>query len=444
MKLKKILGAFLLVALLMTTLAGCSASPIDSSTNSSSSDGTTAAAAAAGTKITAMYVGTESDAVVKYYKQFVDDFNNTNDLGVTCEIQFYENEQFKTKLTTLMAANDVPDVFFTWELGYLKPFVDGGKVYDMTDLLNADPDLKNSFKDGVLAPLTYDGKVFALPTQTTVATVFYNKKIFAENNLKVPTTWDEFIQVCDTLKAAGVTPLDIPCPDAWIPAQFVQQLVDGIGGMSVYNGLLDGSVTWNNDSHVAAGKLVQTLINAGYLQDGFLGMTSEEGEKLMKDGKCGMYYMGSWGISNLTADDSSIKDDVGAFAMPAYDSKNNNISVGSVDSSMAISSQTKNPEASFALIKAWVSQKNQETLLYEAGRIPATKLNIDNSKISPLMADCLDISAKTVGLTPWLDRAFGAGEGVEFNNACQSIFGGEDPQTMFDDLQKYAQDNANN
>ena len=55
-----------------------------------------------------------------------------NEYGVTIQFDFYENEQFKTKLTTLMASNAVPDIFFTWELSYLQPFVEGGKVADIT------------------------------------------------------------------------------------------------------------------------------------------------------------------------------------------------------------------------------------------------------------------------------------------------------------------------
>lgn len=396
------------------------------------------------TDLTGMYVGTESDAVVKYYKGFVDSFNQDNEFGVTLDMQFYENEQYKTKLTTLMASNNVPDVFFTWELDYLKPFVEGGKVYDITDMLNQDTELKDSFQDGVIDPLTYDDKVYALPTQLCFTPMFYNKKIFAENGVSVPQTWEEFLAVCDTLKQNGVTPISIPAPDAWIPAQFVQQIVNGIGGIEVYEGLLDGSVKWNNDTHVKAGETVQGIVNKGYLQEGFLGMTSEEGKQIMKDGKTAMYFMGSWEISELIADNSSIKEDVGAFSLPAVDAKNNHILVGSVDSSMAISSQTKNPEACFGFIKHWVNEENQTTLLYDAGRIPATKIEIDESKIAPLMAECLEISNNTVGLTPWLDRAFGAGEGVEFNNTCQSIYGGESPKTCFDNLQTYVEDNADN
>ena len=58
------------------------------------------------------------------------------------------------------------------------------------------------------------------------------------------------------------------------------------------------------------------------------------------------------------------------------------------------------------------------------------------------MIDVLNISNAQVGLTPWWDRQFGAGEGVEFNNTCVAVLGGEDAQTAFDSLQQFAEDNA--
>jgi glucose/mannose transport system substrate-binding protein len=37
--------------------------------------------------------------------------------------------------------------------------------------------------------------------------IHYNKKLFADNGVDVPTTLDEFVAACDTFKKAGITPL---------------------------------------------------------------------------------------------------------------------------------------------------------------------------------------------------------------------------------------------
>ena len=49
---------------------------------------------------------------------------------------------------------------------------------------------------------TCPGRTSALPYSVMAASVIYNKQIFAEHHIAVPTTWDELIAACDELKAA--------------------------------------------------------------------------------------------------------------------------------------------------------------------------------------------------------------------------------------------------
>ena len=108
--MKKKFVAVLLSALTAGSLllSGCGgeSSSGDSGSGSSGGDDT----------LTVMCVGTEADTYIDAYNAIAEKFSEDNEYGVTVEIEFYENEQYKTKLTTLMASNAVPDIFFTWEL----------------------------------------------------------------------------------------------------------------------------------------------------------------------------------------------------------------------------------------------------------------------------------------------------------------------------------------
>lgn len=449
--MKKALSLALSILLSISLLAGCGGTA-DSAAPAGAS-GTSAAASAdaadnsakptgEGKVLTAMWNGTENDGVVPFYRSIVEEFNATNDLGVTVDMQFYENEQYKTKLATLMASNSVPDIFFTWELDYLRPFVEGGKVLDITEMFEADSELSAGFAESTLKPMTYDGKLYGLPTLSAYTVVYYNKQIFEENGVTVPETWDDFLAVCQTLKDNGVTPMSIPATDAWVPSQFVQEIANGLGGTGWYDSLMDGTGVWNNETLIEAATIAQDFVNAGYLQDGFLGMSFEEGRKLMGDGNCAMYHMITSEIAYFNSEESSISDVVGAFPLPSVNPENTPSPVGSVDSCIAIAANTSDPEAAFAFAKHWLKQDYQEAILYDIGRVPVVDIDVDTSRVSSLTADCLTIKDEIKGMTPWLDRAFGAGAGVEFNNACQAVFGGEDPQTAFDNLEQYVKDNA--
>lgn len=428
---KKIVSVLLTAVMATGILAGCGSNGGSSSAEGSSKGEDT---------ITVMCVGTEADTYIDAYNSIAEKFSEDNEYGVKVKIDFYENEQYKTKLTTLMASNAVPDVFFTWELSYLQPFVEGGKVADITSYLEEDAQWKDSFADGTLELLSYDGKNYGVPTQKSLCVMFYNKQIFDENGVEIPTTYDEFLEVCQTLKDNGVTPMSMCGTDAWIPAQFVQQIAGGMAGDALFNAVCDGSEKWNNETHVKAAEEVKKMSDAGYFQDGYIGMGPEESTNLFTSGQSAMYFMGAWDADKIAK--SEIGENAGAFVLPAYDAQYNNISVGSVDTSFAVSENCKNKDAAVAFLKYWTSQESEDMLLYENGRIPAGNYEIDGSKLSPLMTDILNISNAQVGLTPWWDRQFGAGEGVEFNNTCVSVLGGEDSQTAFDALQQFAEDNA--
>ena len=424
---KKTVAMLLTAAMTCGMLAGCGGQG-DSSKEAS------------GDTLTVMCVGTEADTYIDAYNSIAEKFSEDNEYGVKVKIDFYENEQYKTKLTTLMASNAVPDVFLTWELSYLQPFVEGGKVTDITSYLEKDAEWKDSFADGTLDLLSYDGKNYGIPTQKSLCVMFYNKKIFEENGVRVPSTYDEFLSVCDTLKSNGVTPMAMCGTDAWIPVQFVQQIAGGMAGDKLFQDICNGSEKWNNETHVKAAEEVKKMADAGYFQDGYIGMGPEESTDLFTNGKSAMYFMGAWDADKIQK--SGIGEDAGALVLPAYDAQYNNISVGSVDTSFAVSETCKNKDAAVAFLKFWTSQEMEEMLLYENGRIPADNFELDTSKLTPLMGEVLTISNEQVGLTPWWDRQFGAGEGVEFNNTCVSVLGGEDAKTAFDGLQQFAEDNA--
>ena len=69
----------------------------------------------------------------------------------------------------------------------------------------------NNISDGYRSVVTYDGGVYATPADTSnAAGVIYNTKVFADLGIEIPETWDEFLTVCETIKAAGITPIAAP------------------------------------------------------------------------------------------------------------------------------------------------------------------------------------------------------------------------------------------
>ena len=393
--------------------------------------------------MTAMFLGSSQDqVVVDIIKSVTDKFNETNPYNVEFRFETYENEQYKTKLTTVMASNSTPDVFFTWSAGYLQPFVDGGKVYEIGQLLNRDSEWKNRFNDGVFGPVTYNGRIYAVPHGQTVAVMFYNTRLFAENNVSVPRSFEELKAACQVFKSRGIIPISVPVKDAWVAGQIQQQLANGTGGMDLFNGTVSGSRAWNDPQYVEAGRLLIELVNIGAFQDGYLGMSYDEGRDIFARERAAMYYMGSWEVPMLSDPSSPVSKNIGVFNIPPNNPTTGNVALGDVDQCLAISASCSNIEAAAAYIKMFSSVETQEAYAYNANYLLSTKTSLDSTKLSPLFIGVSRLQQGFTGVTPWLDRVFGAGEGVEFNNAAQAIMAGRDPSTRFGELQQFARNNA--
>ena len=432
--MKKFTVCLLIGAMVASMLTGCGS-------NGGSSDSSDSKADSSSETMTIMMNGSDSDAFMEGYRKIIDGFNESNEYGVKAEIQNITNSDYKTKLTTMMASDSETDIIFTWELGYLENFVNGDKIVSLQKYLDEDEDWKNSFNGGILEPLTYDGEVYAIPTQQSTAVMYYNKAIFDKYGLEVPTTYDEYVQVCDTLKENGVTPVALAstADDAWLVSQYIQQLSDGIKGEDIFNSIKDGTGKWNDEGMVEAGKLFQEEVNKGYFEDGFTGVSREEAQLQFANGQTAMYFNGCWEISNLDKKENVAEaENISCFLMPAVNEEYAGVEVGSVDASYAITKNCKNVDAAVALLKYMTNEESTSLLLYDYGRIPSTNIDIDDSKLTPLCVDFINLLGDVKAQTPWFDRV-DTDLGNEFNNTAIGIANGDDVQEAFDALQSYAE-----
>ena len=221
--------------------------------------------------------GGTNDVFAEAVQKEIDKFNADNEYNVEIQLECYSNDNYKTKLTTLMASNSQPDIFYTWEAGYLQPFVEGGKVYPVGDIFNEDEEWNSVFPDkSVFGPLTYDDKIYAVPNARQICVVAYNKDLLDEADAAVPTTYQEFLDTCQKLTDAGIPAFCCPCGEAWYGGQLLQQMCNISGGADFYDYMVSDEVEWNNETFVEAGEMLKEMNDKGYLMNGSLGMDPSE------------------------------------------------------------------------------------------------------------------------------------------------------------------------
>ena len=74
--------------------------------------------------------------------------------------------------------------------------------------------------NGALTNVTYDDKVYGMTFGLSCGALFCNKELFEQNNIKIPETYDELIEVVKAFKAKGITPMTVSGKDIWTIAMY--------------------------------------------------------------------------------------------------------------------------------------------------------------------------------------------------------------------------------
>jgi multiple sugar transport system substrate-binding protein len=162
----------------------------------------TGAAAPAATSISFLTQGGNQVAFDRY-EPLIAIFQDANS-GITVEPIWEPGGaiEVQTKLITLIAAGDAPDVY--WAHSY----TNAGQArrnlqMDLTPYLDSDDSLgEESFLLAAWLDFQINGKQIGFPRETTSTILIYNKELFDQHNLDLPGegwTWDDFINAATTI-----------------------------------------------------------------------------------------------------------------------------------------------------------------------------------------------------------------------------------------------------
>ncbi|WP_238323073.1 extracellular solute-binding protein [Gorillibacterium massiliense] len=386
------------------------------------SDGT-----AAGEKITLklmhLWPDGNNSAQNKMVKEIVEEFEDANP-NITIATEVLDNEQYKSKLKVLAAANVLPDIGFTWAAGFMDPYVGGNKFAPLDDLLQ--DELKGKFVTGTTEAFSFYGKTYALPVELNIVPVYYNKEIFAKYNLQPPGTLDDLKAIIKTLNQNGVTPVTLGGKDGWPASFWYMYLADRIGGADLMDKAVAGK-DFTDPSLLEAAKQVQDLVDRNTFIKGYNGLSNDEAKAQFMNGKSAMFAMGTWEVPNYTtAGDVSqaFKDKIGYFKFPAVTGGKGSVDdwVGGPGVGLFVSQNSKHIEEAKKFVSFFV-QKWGEHSVVDAGVIPATKVDTSMVKLPKMFIDLLNELNKANRVTLYLDTQMKPGASSTHINQVQALFG---------------------
>ena len=267
-------------------------------------------AANAATEITYWTLSSRQEGV----EPIAERFNESQD-EVHVTVSFYDTDGMKDACKVAASSDTLPDCWFNWGGSLGQFYVDNGKTYDLT-AYGEEHNWKEKFSEGALQLCTLGGQLCGYPTSYNVLGVYYNKTIFADLGLEVPTTFDEFEALLPVLKEAGYYPMETGGLYGWHVMRWLELLIEHYAGAELHDEMNEFKASWDNEAVTQAFTKYKEYADAGYFPDGFLTADPNDTIMNMGSGASAMVLEGQWYDGRILQSDLNI-DDYGWFAFPS-------------------------------------------------------------------------------------------------------------------------------
>lgn len=338
-------------------------------------------------------VDSKAEAIREIFKRFQ---SENPDIEIINESLF--GEDFLPKIKTDFASGNSPDVFGLWPGSDIRALVKAGKVADLTDLLDADTEWKNSFNNKMWSYTTYDGRVYGLPVETIFECLFINKDLFSAYSVKIPETYDELKQAVISFKDQHVIPIAFNTEAEG--TYFYQNLVCALAGKSIIEQPSEKGEY--RDFYLKAMDYMKELYIMGAFPPNSFTLSNNERNILFRDKKAAMIVQGSWFIGNL----KDSQDTVEIIPFPHMDeekARGNVMIYGLGCGNFHISRsafESKKKDASIKLIRTLTSKQSASYLAEQTGMLSSVIIDDSDIKYNRLTRrglKLLDSSAELIG-----------------------------------------------
>ncbi|MBT6339154.1 MAG: extracellular solute-binding protein [Desulfobacula sp.] len=294
-----------------------------------------------------------------------------------------DHEAFKSMIHTTLDKGNPPELFSYWAGARVQNLVDQKKLAPIDDLWEKENFDKKFSTSVIKAASTYNGSKYLLPIAQFVVMVFYNKTIFEANGLQPPTSWEEFIAVCQKLKKNKITPIALGSRERW-PAQFwMDYLLLRTQPIEYRNRLMNGKAKYTDQEVKKVYQIWSELLKEKYFNQNANQLDWAQATQLVCKKDAAMTLMGSWAIQ-LFEDEKQCSGPVNNFdffPFPTMDMNLPKVALGPIDG-IVLSKNSANHDFAKKTLSYFAKQKPQERLSIGSGAL-APSLEVPLSFYSP-------------------------------------------------------------
>lgn len=312
-------------------------------------------------KVTIEIVQYKPEAV-KIFEALEQKFNETHD---DIELKIDSPNDAMTILKTRFIREDYPDIIgIGGDINYSN-FLDSNMLMDISDYEGLD-NIKDAYLavDKELEFIPMDG-VYAVPYMANAAGVLYNKDLFDQHGWTIPTTWDEFTALCESIQDAGIQPLYFGFKDTWTCLAPWNAISVDLAPSDVCAQVNRGETTFTEQYREVAERTKALL---QYAQDDPFAYSYNDACTAFARGESAMYVIGSYAVPQIKSVNPDMNID--SFVFPASNNAEENILNSGNDLQFSIMENCPNKEAAYEVLDFLLEDENVQAYIDDQSAVP--------------------------------------------------------------------------
>lgn len=303
--MKRTLAMILALVMLVSLLAGCG----NNSADPGSSNAATTPNAKEKTQVTYWTLSTDQPAMEPISEKF-----NKENQDYEIKVSYYGTDAIKDACKVAASSGTLPNSWMNFGGSFAKFYVDNGFSLDLSQHAK-DNSWYDKFNPSALGLCSFDEKLYGYPTAFNVIGVYYRKDIFNQHNIQIPKTFEEFENVCATLKSNGVTPITTAGIYGWHVMRFVELFIELYAGDELHDQMNTFNESYNSDAVVQALTKYQEFCDKGYFIEGFTAINPDDVNIPLFSGNAAMITEGQW-LDGVLLQNGQDLNNYGSFALP--------------------------------------------------------------------------------------------------------------------------------
>ncbi len=360
--------------------------------------------------------------------------------NVAYEYQNAPQADLAQKLQLLAASNSLPTMYNVNEPSLLTQLAEKGQAADIEELFKQYGifDKLNPAAVALQKSIT-GGKLLGLPLELNIEGIWYNKKLFADNGIKEPTTWDAMMAAAAKFKTAGIQPFAASGEQKWPITRLINGYVARKYGADAMARVAKGELKVTDAGFVEAASAVQEMGKKGYFGAGVNTLDYGSAQDLFLQGKAAMFYMGSWALGSLN-DPKQNKigaENVGFFNFPTVRGGKGTRNEWSLNTGIATAINPKQNDAALGAWLKYVFGNYGERALTDNGQISGFKVAKLPANLPALTKATLAKLGAAKNAYLWFEAKFSnKASSVAADNVQLLVTGDMTPENYLAELQK--------